>query len=224
MMATSRPRLSAVLLAAGVGSRLGCPKALLRMPDGTPLIAEQSRRMAAVEPLESIVVLGARAGSAVPLVPHGVRTVICEDWARGLSASLRAGLSAAAAGAPSAVLVMLADLVDVPATAHARLAGAVVNGTARPPAEALARCAWNGHPGHPVVFGAGLLEAVMASASGDTGARRYLREHAAQTVAIECADLLAPGMSGGFDIDTREAAEQRGMRIPAPEKGVEAHG
>ena len=61
----------------------------------------------------------------------------------------------------------------------------------------LARAAYAGVPGHPVLIGADHWAGVAASARGDSGARQYLSTHAVDLV--ECGDLAS-----GEDRDTRE--------------------
>jgi len=60
---------------------------------------------------------------------------------------------------------------------------------------ALARAAYHGVPGHPVVIGRDHWRAVLEGVSGDRGARDYLAAHEHQLV--ECGDLAS-----GRDADT----------------------
>ncbi|MDM4762857.1 NTP transferase domain-containing protein [Galbitalea sp. SE-J8] len=88
-------RFSGLILAAGAGTRAGGPKALRPgvLARTVALLRESGCR-------DVIVVLGASADAARPLVPAGARIVVADDWSEGLAASLRAGLRAAAASAP----------------------------------------------------------------------------------------------------------------------------
>lgn len=186
------PSICGVVLAAGAGTRFGGPKALAVSPDGTPWLVR------AVDALRSggcgdvVAVLGAAAAEAEVLVPAGTRTVVASDWADGVSASLRAGLSAGGALAADAVVILPVDTPGTPPAAVARIiatAGAA-------PRSALVQATYDGRPGHPVLLGADHLEAVAASAEGDRGARPYLAAHRAREV--DCADLWS-----GVDIDRR---------------------
>ena len=61
---------------------------------------------------------------------------------------------------------------------------------------ALARAAYDGVPGHPVVIGRDHWAAVAAEARGDRGARDHLR--VTPHLLVECGDLAT-----GRDVDTR---------------------
>ncbi|MWB97532.1 nucleotidyltransferase family protein, partial [Agromyces seonyuensis] len=159
--------VSGVLLAAGAGKRFGRPKALA-VEDGEPWLASGVRMLLDGGCDEVLVVLGARADEAAALVPADphVRVVVAADWEDGVSASLRAGLTAlegttdgpdgttpgtAPDSMPDAALVSLVDLVGLPATAAARVRTAAE--ASGPLASALARATYRGLPGHPVLLG-----------------------------------------------------------------------
>jgi CTP:molybdopterin cytidylyltransferase MocA len=178
-----------LLLAAGAGSRMGMPKALVH--DG-----EESWLARGVQVLRDggcgdvTVVLGAGADEALGLLDGlGVDVAIAADWADGMSASLRVGLAALPADADAAV-VLLVDLPDVTPEVVRR----VVAAGAGP--DDLARASYDGRPGHPVLLGRAHWAAVQASATGDRGARDYL--DAAGARAVECGDLAT-----GRDVDSR---------------------
>lgn len=175
-------RSAGVVLAAGAGTRYGMPKVL----------ADQGGWLrAAVTALhgggcdEVVVVLGA----AIVDVPPPARAVIAEDWADGLSASLRAGISALDA-ADFAVLHTV-DTPDVGADVVRRVLSA---GRSSP--SGLARAHYAGRPGHPVVLARWHWPDLLAGLHGDEGARPFLRARS-DVLAVECGDL-----AGGADIDT----------------------
>jgi len=182
-----------LLLAAGAGRRMGRPKALVELA-GRPLLfgALDALRAGGCGPL--LVVLGAAADQVAELVPGDVRTVLAPDWAEGMGASLRAGLDALDALPGSAALVHLVDLPGVGAAAIERLAAASVAGP-----DVLARAAYHGVPGHPVLLGRAHWAGVRAAARGDAGARGYLAGHPALRL-VECGDVADPG-----DVDTPAA-------------------
>jgi len=170
-----------VLLAAGAGRRYGSPKVLAH--DGGWLHA-------AVTALADggcgpvLVVLGA----AIPTqLPAGVSTVVADDWATGMGASLRAGLSAATSTAATHALVHLVDTPDVGADVVARMLGTGAE---------LARASYGGKPRHPVLLARRHWAAVLGSVAGDHGARDFLRGRD-DVVLVECGDLAT-----GRDHDT----------------------
>ncbi|MGE2720887.1 nucleotidyltransferase family protein [Mycolicibacterium celeriflavum] len=175
-------RVAGVLLAAGAGTRYGMPKVLA---------AEGEWLNSAVNALafggcdDVVVVLGA----ALVEVPQPARAVFAEAWADGLSASLRAGLSAI--DADYAVLHTV-DTPDVGADVVRRVVAAAVASES-----GLARAHYDRAPGHPVVIArrhwAGLLEQLH----GDEGARSFLAGRD-DVIVVDCADLAT-----GRDIDVR---------------------
>lgn len=171
-----------VLLAAGAGTRYGMPKVL----------AEQGEWLrCGVKALDGggcddiVVVLGA----AVVDVPPPARAVIAPDWADGLSASLRAGLSAV--DAQYAVLHTV-DTPDVGADVVRRVLAA-----ARSSPSGLARARYGVRPGHPVVVAGRHWPGLLETLRGDEGARPFLGAHT-DVVEVDCADLAS-----GQDIDVR---------------------
>lgn len=173
----STPRVVGIVLAAGAGARAGGPKALRRDDDGMPWL---HRAVAALQGggCDSVlVVLGAEAEHVRALVPAEATIVVADAWAEGLSASLRAGLEAAPPDATAAV-VTLVDLPRLPAAAVERLLTAPLH-----PAT-LRRATYDGRPGHPVVIGRDHWAAAAASADGDRGAGRYLRDQGAELVEL----------------------------------------
>ena len=95
-MAPSHPR--GLLLAAGAGRRMGTPKGLLRMPDGTPWVERGVRALLDGGCDGVTVVVGAAAAEVRALLPDlpGVDTAYAADWAAGMSASLVTGLTSLA--------------------------------------------------------------------------------------------------------------------------------
>ena len=182
--------LQGLLLAAGSGTRMGTPKALVVGPDGAPWLAHGIASLLDGGCDGVTVVLGAAAAEAVTLVPPGpVTTVVAADWADGMSASLRAGLAALAAGDAEAAVVTLVDLPDVCSAVVRRV---VDLGT---DTGVLTRATYDGRPGHPVLLGRDHWAGVAEAATGDAGARDYLAQH--KVSEVECGDLAT-----GRDVDT----------------------
>ncbi|MEZ0358129.1 NTP transferase domain-containing protein [Mycobacterium sp. SA01] len=180
----SKPGRSAgILLAAGAGTRYGMPKVLAAQGEWLRLAVEA---LAAGGCDDVVVVLGA----AIVDVPAGTRSVVAEQWRRGMGASLLTGL-AAVSDADHAVILTV-DTPDIGADVVARVLGA-----ARESSSGLARASYHGRPGHPVVIAREHWPALRATLDGDEGARRFLGSRT-DVVAVDCADLAT-----GRDIDER---------------------
>ena len=188
-----------VVLAAGAGSRMGTPKALLRMEDGEAWVALAARRLAEGDCSDVLVVLGASAAAAAACLPPDVRTTVATQWADGLGESLAEGIRAAQAhpGRPDVLVIHLVDAPGVTAEAIRRTVERAGDDLA-----ALARATYGGMSGHPVVIGRAHWNGVLAVTSGDRGAGDYLEEHGCLTV--ECGDV-----ADGRDFDTPEALHPR---------------
>lgn len=186
--------LLGVLLAAGAGTRMGRPKALVRDASGVPWVVDGCRMLRAAGCDQVVVVLGAEADAARALVPDEADVVVAADWELGLSASLRAGLAFAAGTDAEAVLVSLVDLAGLPPAAGRRVVDAAGIGTGIERRGAIARAVFDGRPGHPVLIGRDHWAAVATEVSGDAGAGAYLARHDA--ARVECGDL-----SAGLDRD-----------------------
>ncbi len=175
--------VAGLLLAAGAGRRMGMPKALV---DDWLVRSIEVLREGGCD--DVLVVLGAAADEARALLPADQRVVVAEDWDEGMGASLRVGLAALGPEIEAAV-VHLVDLPDVGADVVARV---VSTGSLA----VLARAAYSGVPGHPVLIGRDHWAGVIEAAVGDKGARGYLKTHDVRLV--ECGDL-----AGGNDVDRR---------------------
>lgn len=169
--------VTGIVLAAGAGTRAGGPKALLRMPDGTPWVELATTALLKGGCSRVIVVLGAQAAAARALVPvdDRVTTVVAAGWELGISESLRTGLAAADGGA---ALITLVDLPLLPVGVVRRVLAAE---------GALRQAMFGGRPGHPVYITAEHWLPLAATLEGDRGARPYLAAHG--VAGIECGDL-----------------------------------
>ncbi|MCV7149914.1 nucleotidyltransferase family protein [Mycolicibacterium pyrenivorans] len=176
--------VSGVLLAAGAGTRYGMPKVLA---DGGEWLRRGVAALRDGGCGDVVVVLGA----AVVDVPSPARAVVAEEWAQGVSASVRAGLLALRDDAEFAVLTTV-DTPDVGAAAVARVLAA-----ARASESGLARARYGERPGHPVVIARRHWPQVLDALTGDEGAGPFLRVRD-DVVVVDCADL-----GSGLDVDER---------------------
>ena len=188
-----RTTVAGVLLAAGEGSRFGQPKALVELNGQT--LAERGvdlLRAGGADPI--LVVTG-----AVPLELDGTLTVDNPQWRTGMGSSLRAALHALteAGRGPDigpdigAVVVALADQPLVGAEAVARLIAAYRGGAS------VAVAAYHGQPRNPVLLAREHWPEVIETATGDQGARTFLRTRPELVTLVECGDTGRPD-----DIDT----------------------
>ncbi|AXL91775.1 4-diphosphocytidyl-2C-methyl-D-erythritol synthase [Streptomyces sp. CB09001] len=185
-------RVAGLLLAAGGGRRLGGrPKALLEHR-GHPLVEHAADVLRAAGCARVHVVLGAHAEEVrARAALDGCVLVDNPDWERGMGSSLRAGLGSLAGTGARAALVALVDQPGIGAEAAARVRAGFRDETS------LASAAYAGVRGHPVLLGAAHWAGIAATATGDRGARAYLREHEAEIALVECGDVARP-----YDIDT----------------------
>ncbi|MFF8925744.1 NTP transferase domain-containing protein [Streptomyces longwoodensis] len=183
-----------LLLAAGGGRRLGGrPKALL-VHRGRPLVEHAVGVLRAAGLTRVHVVLGASADAVRERAAlDGCVLVDNPDWEQGMGSSLRAGLASLTGTGARAALVSLVDQPGIGPEAVARVLAALRNGTS------LASAAYDGVRGHPVLLGSEHWAGVAAAATGDRGARAYLREHEREITLVECGDVARP-----HDIDTAE--------------------
>jgi CTP:molybdopterin cytidylyltransferase MocA len=182
----------AIVLAAGAGSRFGGGKLLAKLND-MPLVEHVLVALEASPVEETVVVVGSEAGRLREVCePYGVRVVENQEWTRGQSTSVRAGLRALAPEAQAAV-VLLADQPLVGAGAVGRLVEAFERGAK------VAVATYGGRPRNPVLFSRELWPLLEAELSGDEGARPFLRRHPELVARVPCEGVGDPA-----DVDTAE--------------------
>ena len=187
------PRIAAVVLAAGAGTRMGQPKGLLRTAAGEPWLVRATSLAADAGCDPVFAVVGARAPEVRSLLPteSPAQVVVATEWAVGMAESLRAGLASAVASDATACLILLVDMPDLPSTVLDRVLGRGVT------ADTVTQAVYEGRPGHPVLVGRAHWAALVRDLAGDRGARAYLAAHGVDEV--ECSDLY-----DGHDIDSPE--------------------
>jgi CTP:molybdopterin cytidylyltransferase MocA len=195
-----RTTVAGVLLAAGEGSRFGRPKALVEL--GGQTLAERGVNLLRAGGAHPILVVT----GAAPVELDGTRSVYNPAWRTGMGSSLRAALQALSAGADvGAVVVALADQPLVGAEAVARLIAAYRDGAT------VAVAAYDGQARNPVLLAREHWAEVIATATGDQGARTFLRTRPDLVTLVECGDTGRPD-----DIDTpADLARITGSNQPA---------
>ncbi|MFD5252558.1 MULTISPECIES: nucleotidyltransferase family protein [Streptomyces] len=185
-------QVAGLLLAAGGGRRLGGrPKALLTHR-GRPLVEHAVRALRAAGCTRVHVVLGAAADAVLERARlDGCVPVVNPQWERGMGGSLRAGLDSLAGTGATAALVSLVDQPGIGEEALARVLAGYEGESS------LVSAAYDGRRGHPVLLGAAHWAGVAEAATGDRGARGYLKAHEPEIRLVECGDVARP-----YDIDT----------------------
>lgn len=184
--------VSAILLAAGGGSRFGGRK-LLAPYRGRTLIEATLSGLHGAPVDEIIVVVGKDAEELQGVCePYGVRLLENPDWEKGMSTTVRAGIGALGPEVRAAV-ILLADQPLVGAEAVARLVAAFEGGAGA------AVATYGGAPRNPALFARGVWPLLLDELSGDAGARKFIRRHPELVCEVPCDDVADPA-----DIDTVE--------------------
>jgi len=168
--------IAAVILAAGEGSRFTGPEhKLLTEVRGKPLVTWAVDAALAAEFDEVIVIDG--AVDLADVVPDEVTVVRNDDWQAGQAVSLQVAVRYAAMQGHEAVVVGLADMPDVPASAWQAVADA--------DPDALVVTAKLAGERRPPVRLDGAVWPLLPM-SGDEGARALIRSRPDLVVDVPC--------------------------------------
>ena len=208
-----RSRISAIVLAAGAGSRFGGGK-LLAPYQGRPLVETVLSQLHVAPVNEIIAVVGDKTGEGGARLRHVCSlygALIAENprWEEGISASVKRGLAACSPDADAAVVV-LGDQPLVGAGAVARLVEAHEGGAT------VAVATYGDKRRNPALFARGTWPMLREELSGDEGARGFLERHPEMVTEVPCDDVADPA-----DVDTREdlrRLEARGLGGPMNQK------
>ena len=188
--------IAAVVLSAGESSRMGSPKALLRVPDGRLFVIRIIEAFATAGIKDVTVVTGAHHDAIAAAIAEQrpatrPRLVRNPDPSRGQLSSLWAGMDAAIGPAVEALLVTLVDvpMIDAPTIS------AVLDAWRQTHAP-IVRPAIGDRHGHPVLFDRTMFDE-LRQAPLDGGAKTVLRRFAAQIV-----DVPVAGEGSLIDVDT----------------------
>ncbi|HXC55712.1 MAG TPA: molybdopterin-binding/glycosyltransferase family 2 protein [Rhizomicrobium sp.] len=178
----SLPKVAAIVLAAGQSSRMGSNKLVAEL-GGKPLVrhAVEAALGSAASPV--VVVTGNAAaeirGALAPLAPLFVDN---PDFSKGLSTSLKRGLSSLPDDCDGAV-VLLGDMPDVTAGLIDTLIAAFDPGEDR----AICIATRHGRRGNPVLWARRFFPEMLAL-EGDVGARQLIAQYGELVCEVEAAD------------------------------------
>jgi len=187
------PVIAAVVLAAGMSSRMGENKLLLEV-GGLPLIRRVVETVITSAAAPVIVVVGRDANAVrARLVGLDVKIVVNDVYTMGLSTSLKAGLNAIPAACDGAMIV----LGDMPSVSQSMLDTLIA---AFNPAEGRAICVatHEGKRGNPVLWARRFFPEMLAL-EGDVGAKHIMAANDEVVCEVEFTDD-APLL----DIDTAD--------------------
>lgn len=192
--------VAVVVLAAGLSSRMGRPKQLIRF-EGKTLLAHVVDAAAASLADEVVVVLGHRAAearAAISTPPERVRMAVNPEYERGQASSLVTGLRACSDPVVAAAII----LGDQPRIVPSMIDAAIEawRGSDR----SAVRTLYRGTPGHPVVLGRDVWDLIYGE--GDEGARALLAARRDLVADLE-VDVEPP-----IDVDTPPDVDALGHR------------
>ncbi len=182
--------ISAIILAAGMSTRMGRPKQLLKV-GGSTLIRIITENVLLSNVDELLVVTGyqqKKVSAAINDLP--VNVVFNQGYKDGQGTSLALGVRSISECA-SAFMVFMVDQPMISAS----LINMLIGEFQKRDCVAL-RPVYNSIPGHPVIFSSSLKEELI-NLRGDEGARQVLKKLADRVEYIE-----APDEAVIFDIDT----------------------
>lgn len=187
------PNVTALILAAGFGSRFGSDKRRATLADGRTLLAASLE--GALRVFDAVhLVLRPEDDPTTLGLPDSCRIILCEDAGQGMGHSLAAGVRALSTDPAEAIAVLLGDMPWIAESSLRALVAKAATGRIVFPVH-------QGERGHPVLFGHAFWPELQGL-TGDEGARRVLRAHASAWVAVDVDD---PGVLR--DVDAPEALD-----------------
>jgi molybdenum cofactor cytidylyltransferase len=191
-------RIFAVILAAGEGSRFG------RLKQIEPIVGESTLLgmvigyvMRCATFYRVVLVLGAEADAVTHALSwraddDKLDIVVNEEYAQGMSTSLRTGIEAARRGGADAVAILLGDM---PLIDHRILETMLWRYISSDSALCYAKA--GGHTGPPIIVRKDLFDEFLA-VEGDIGGREIVRKYIDSALEV---DLGMEGINPHLDID-----------------------
>lgn len=190
MIDQENKNIAVIILAAGSSARLGRPKQLLEL-DGNTLL--QKSIIAALNVSKNvIVVLGANEQLIRPTISNlPIEITLNKNWAKGMSSSIRTGMSFLENKDCEAVLIMLCDQPFVDALLLEKMIS-VFEKSELP----IVASEYEGKVGVPAIFDVSFFQKLKIL-EGQKGAKTLIMNNLKQ---IECFSFE----KGKIDIDTEE--------------------
>jgi molybdenum cofactor cytidylyltransferase len=201
----AKPRIAAIILAAGLSRRMGANKLLATLRSGKTLIAAAVENVLATAAHPVIVVTGHQDEAIrAALAGQKVSFVHAEAYAAGMAESVRAGIAALSAGI-GAALIVLGDMPLVPPATIDKILAAFDPEEGRDIVVPI----HDGQRGNPVLWSSKFFPELLGL-TGDTGARNILLRHMESVAEVTAGDSILR------DFDTQEALAEIGAQPPAP--------
>jgi molybdenum cofactor cytidylyltransferase len=191
-------RIGAVVLAAGSSSRMGEPKQLLPLADGT-VLGLTLENLVAANLDEIVLVLGSSAETIEQILAESLinlKIFVNSEYEQGMATSLRAGVAVLGENTDAA-LIVLADQPFI----QAETFGRIMDQYRRTNAQIVIPM-FQGSRGNPVLLDRSVFHEVMAL-QGDIGCRAIFEKHLDGTINVEVNDI---GIL--LDIDNKEDYER----------------
>lgn len=203
--------ISAVVLAAGLSTRMGRPKMVL-LVEGKPMLQKVLDALRGARVDETVVVLGPEASKIRSQVRfERERVVVNSRYAQGMSTSLRLGLATVSPEAEAALVVM----GDQPFLSSSTI-DMVIEGF-REGAAPIVVPVYRGVRGNPVLFAKSVFPEAMR-VRGDVGARSVVRSYGSRVAEVPVedegvlSDLDTPEEYGRAHLRNQSARRTRNLR------------
>lgn len=173
--------MAGILLAAGAGTRFGGDKGLATLPNGIAMALQSAMNLQKIVDDMLCVVRAEDERLQELFKSAGFETVICDDAALGMSASLRAGVLASSQ--VSGWLVALADMPLIAEESYAAIIKQAVDQGGRN----IVAPVYDQQDGHPVYFPA-RFQSDLLVLQGDKGAKKLLHQYSESVSRVSVSD------------------------------------
>ena len=189
--------ISAIILCAGEGKRIGFNKALLDW-GGEKLINYQIKSLSHKDVTERIVVIGSESEKVRKTIPQsGVKIIENKDYLKGKTTSIKKGISSIENKDNDVLLIA----VDQPRSTD--LINDVVNfHLSNPLKEKISMPYKEGHGGHPIIFSNSFLDDLSDISEENFGIREVITKNTNSIIRFKTKDF-----SSNIDINTLEDYE-----------------